>query len=198
VPFYWLALHQMARMRMTLLVNTEGDPAAQIAGVRRTVLRLDPKMPVEDVQTLRGYFSAMLYPFRLLALVMGVSGMMALLLASIGIYGTVSYSVAQRTREMGIRMALGALKSDILKKVVYEGMAVVAWGLVLGLLLSVALTGVLTSSFIGTGLLFGVSATDSMTFAGVTFILSLVALVACYIPALRATKIPPIEALRYE
>jgi putative ABC transport system permease protein len=122
----------------------------------------------------------------------------ALVLASIGIYGTVSYSVARRTREVGIRMALGAMKSDILKKVIYEGMAVVAWGLTLGLLLSVALTRVLTSSLFGMELLFGVSATDSMTFAGVIFILALVALVACYIPALRATKVQPIEALRYE
>jgi len=128
---------------------------------------------------------------------MAACGFMALLLATIGIYGVVSYSVVQRTREVGIRMALGAVRSDILRLVVGQGMVVVGYGLGLGLLLGFALTRVLTSSiFFETELLFGVSATDSLTFIGVTLLLAMVALAACYVPALRATKVDPVVALR--
>jgi predicted permease len=197
-PFHALAVYQAHRRQMSLLVNTEGDPASQTAAIRRTIQGLDPEMPVNDVQPLADYFSALAFPFRLLAIVIGASGVMALLLATIGIYGIVSYSVARRTREMGIRMVLGALKADIVKKVVSEGMLLVAGGLALGLLLSAALTQVLTRLIFDSSLLFGVSATDALTFAGVTILLALVALAACYIPALRATRISPIEALRYE
>ena len=122
--------------------------------------------------------------------------MMALLLATLGIYGVVAYSVAQRTREVGIRMALGALRSDILKLVVGQAMMLVGYGLGLGLLLGFALTRVLTSSLFDTELLFATSATDSLTFIGVTILLALVALAACYIPARRATKVDPVVALR--
>jgi ABC-type antimicrobial peptide transport system permease subunit len=118
-------------------------------------------------------------------------------LATVGIYGVVAYSVAQRTREVGIRMALGAVRSDILKLVVGQGMLLVVYGLGLGLLLGFALTRVLTSSiFFETELLFGITATDSLTYAGVTILLALVALAACYLPALRATKVDPVVALR--
>ena len=197
-PFYWLAIYQSDRRRMSLLVNTEGDPAGHIAAVRRAVHEIDPNMPVNDVQPLRDYFGAMAYPFRVLGLFLGACGVMALLLAAIGIYGLVSYSVAQRTREVGIRLALGALPGQILKLIVGQGMVMVAWGLTLGLLLSLALTRVLSSSLFETTLLFGVSTTDALTFAGVTILLAFVALAACCLPALRATKVHPIDALRYE
>ncbi len=196
-PFFALAVMQSDFPGMTLLVNTAGDPKNLIVPVRRTILELDPNLPVNDVQTIAEEFSGGLYPFRLLAAVMAVCGLMALLLATVGIYGVVSYSVAQRTREVGIRMALGAVRSDILKLVVGQGMIVVLYGLGLGLLLGFALTRVLTSSlFFEMELLFGVSATDTLTFAGVTLILAFVALAACYIPALRATKVDPVVALR--
>ena len=195
-PLFALAVMQSDYRRMTLLATTNADPASVVSSVRRAIQEIDPNMPVSDVQTIGENFSVVLYPFRLLAVVMGACGLMALLLATIGIYGVVSYSVAQRTREVGIRMALGAVRSDILRLVVGQGMILVVWGLALGLLLGFALTRVLTSSIFETELLFGVSATDSLTFAGVTILLALVALAACYIPALRATKVDPVVALR--
>ena len=181
-----------------MLVSTTGDPRNLVTPVRNAVRGLDPRIPLADVQTLGEYFAVGLYPFRILAVLMGACGVMALLLASLGIYGIISYSVAQRTRELGIRMALGALRKDILKMVVWQGMVLVITGLALGLLLSVALTRVLTSSLLELELPFPVSATDPLTFASVTMLLAFVALVACFIPARRATEIDPIEALRYE
>lgn len=197
-PSYALALQQSNRMRTTLLVSTAGDPKSLITSVRNTIRELDPKIPVADVQTLNEFFSVGLFPFRLLAMVIGSCGVMALLLATLGIYGIVSYSIAQRTREMGIRMALGALQKDILRLVIGQGMFLVSVGLGFGLLLSFVLTRLLTSSLLDLELPLPVSATDPLTFASVTILLALIALIACYIPARHAAKINPIEALRSE
>jgi predicted permease len=197
-PFYSLALQQTNRKFAILMVNTAGDPKNLIIPVRNVIRELDPKLPVTDVQTLNDFFSIGLYPFRILAVLMGGCGVMALLLATLGIYGIVSYSVAQRTRELGIRMALGALQNDILKMVIRQGMILVVVGLGLGLLLSFALTRLLTSSLVELEINFPVSAIDPLTFASVTLLLALVALIACYIPARRATEVEPSVALRYE
>jgi putative ABC transport system permease protein len=197
-PYYALTVHQSDPRRMWMFVHTAGEPASHIAAVRRIVRELDPALPVNDIQTLADQFAAHVYPFRLLATIMGACGAMALLLAAVGIYGIVSYSVAQRTREVGIRMALGALRHDILKMVIGQGLLLTAVGLVSGLLLSAALTRVLTSSLFETEVLFGVDATDAATFGAVTILLALVAAVACYIPARRATRVDPLVALRYE
>jgi putative ABC transport system permease protein len=195
-PFYSMALQQSDERDAMLLVTATTDAKTLISPVRQIIKELDRNIPLGDVQTLQDYFSFALYPFRLLGAVMAGCGLTALLLAAIGIYGLISYSVAQRTREVGIRMALGAERSDILKLVLRQGMVLVMVGLGVGLLLGVALTRVLTSGVFDADLLFGVSATDSLTFVAVTVLLALVALVACYIPALRATRVDPVEALR--
>jgi putative ABC transport system permease protein len=198
-PFYALALQQSQRKSFTLVVSSHnGSPASLIGGVRNAIRELDPKIPLADVQTLGDYFSIGLYPFRMLAIVMGGCGVMALLLATLGIYGIISYSVAQRTRELGIRMALGALQKDILRMVIGQGMMLVIVGLSIGLILSLVFTRLMTSSLLEIELPLPVSATDPLTFAGVTILLAFVALLACYIPARRATKVDPIDALRYE
>ncbi|HEX5602272.1 MAG TPA: ABC transporter permease [Pyrinomonadaceae bacterium] len=197
-PFYALALQQSQRKQFMLVASAVGDPASLIGEVRSAIRELDPMIPVADVQTLGDYFSLGLFPFRILAVVMGGCGLMALLLATLGIYGIISYSVAQRTRELGIRMALGAVQRDILRMVIGQGMFLVIVGLGIGILLSLALMRVLTSSLVELELPLPVSAIDPLTFAGVTMLLACVALAACYIPARRATKVDPIEALRYE
>jgi predicted permease len=197
-PFYALAFQQSNQKRSTLIVGTTGDPKSLVPAVRSIIRELDPNIPVADVQTLGEFFSFILFPFRALAIVMGACGLMALLLAVLGIYGIVSYSVAQRTRELGIRMALGAVQKDILRLVIGQGMLLVIIGLGLGLLLSFVLTRLLMSSLVELELPLPVSAIDPLTFVSVTALLALVALFACFIPARRATKVDPIEALRYE
>src|SRR5215213_412815 len=197
-PFYALALQQTERKQFTLVASTAGaDPSSLIPAVRNAIRELDPRIPVADVQTLGDYFSVGLFPFRMLGVVMAGCGVMALLLAMLGIYGIISYSVAQRTRELGIRMALGALQQDILRMVIRQGMMLAIVGLGIGLLLSFALTRLLTSSMVYLELPLPVSATDPWTFVGVTILLALVALVACYIPARRATEVDPMISLRY-
>jgi putative ABC transport system permease protein len=197
-PFFALPAYQFDRRRMTLLVSTDGDPAPHVAAVRRALREIDPRLPLNDIQTLDEYFSASLYPFRLLGMVLGGCGVATLLLATIGIYGVVSYSVVQRTREVGIRMALGALRREILRMVVVQGMRLVAYGLAIGLLASAVLTTVVAGVLEEEDVLFGVRATDPLTFAGVTMVLTLVAVAACTIPAMRATRVDPLQALRYE
>jgi putative ABC transport system permease protein len=196
-PFFALSLYQIGETGMTLLVHANGDAKSLTASVRQAIRDLDRRIPVNDVQTLQDYFSLALYPFRLIGAVMAACGLMALLLASVGIYGVISYSVAQRTREVGIRLALGAPHGEILKLIVRQGMLLVGYGLGVGLLLALVLMRVAATAVMEAEVLF-VSTTDTLTFVGVTMLLMFVALLACYVPAQRATKIDPLVALRYE
>jgi predicted permease len=183
-PFFALPLFQSDQRDMTLLVHTAVEPQGLVSGVRQAIRQLDPTMPLSEAGPLTQYFRTASYPFRLLGVAM------------VGIYGTISYSVAQRRRELGIRIAMGALKRDILGLVVGQGMRPVGFGLALGLLLGFALTRLLKALPLGMELLFGVSATDSLTFGGVTVLLGLVAIGACYVPAVRATRVNPTAILK--
>jgi putative ABC transport system permease protein len=175
-----------------LVVKTEGDPLALAGTVRKTVWEVDGDQPVSNVSTMEGVLSESIARQRFSTLLFGIFAGVALVLAAVGIYGVMSYSMAQRTREIGIRMALGAQRRDVLKLAVGQGLRLVAVGVAVGLAGALALSRVMTS------LLYGVSATDPATLATISLVLVAVALLASYIPARRATKVDPLIALRYE
>ncbi|HKP86005.1 MAG TPA: ABC transporter permease [Blastocatellia bacterium] len=190
-PCVYRPLWQSYSGSTTLIVRTAGDPQKLIAVVGGEVQQLDPNMPISST-TLVGQMSLPLLPARIAASVLGGFGLLALVLAAIGLYGVMSYSVSRRTREIGIRMALGAQRADVLKLLLLQGVALTLVGVVIGLASAVALTRLMKS------MLFGVSATDPLIYAGVAVLLLAVTLLACYLPARRATKIDPMVALRYE
>ena len=177
---------------LTLIVRAEMEPAALIQTVRQQVRALDPALPVVNVQTLEQHVSKSVAPERFNTYLLGAFAVFALILAAIGIYGVMARSVAQRTHEIGVRMALGARRSDVLKLVARPGMTLAACGIAIGIGGALAFTRVLA------GLLFGVQPYDPWTFSGVVALLCLVALLACYIPARRAARVDPMVALRYE
>jgi putative ABC transport system permease protein len=190
--FVYSPIEQSYSQTATLVVRSEGDPRSLVAPIRAEVARLDPALPLYDVKTLEEHMGVSLFPARVAASLLGGFGLLALLLAAMGVYGVVSYSVAQRTREIGIRLALGARARDVLRLVAGRGMALVTAGLVAGLAVSLILTRFME------GVLYGVSATDALTFAVVVLLLACVALLACLVPARRATKVDPMVALRHE
>ncbi|MBA3320532.1 MAG: ABC transporter permease [Pyrinomonadaceae bacterium] len=177
---------------LSLAVRTKSEPEALTAAVRGAVLAIDKNQPVYDIKTMDDTLSASIANSRLVVLLFGVFALFALLLATVGIYGVISYSVAQHTHEIGIRMALGAQRTDVLRLVVEQGMKLTLLGVVAGITAALVLTRVMAS------LLYGVSPTDPLVFAGVGLLLTIVALLACYIPARRASKVDPMVALRYE
>ena len=177
---------------LSLAVRTKGEPEALTSQVRGAILSIDKDLPPYEIKTMDEVFSASVARTRLVMLLFGVFSMFALLLASIGIYGVIAYTVAQRTHEIGIRLALGAQTRDVRRMIVTQGMILALIGAVLGLAGAFATTRVMRS------LLYGVSPTDPLIFIGVSLLLTVVALLACYIPARRATKVDPMIALRYE
>jgi len=179
----------------TIELRTQGDPANYVTAVREAVREVDSNLPVNDVQTQVDQANETLAMERLFAKLLSLFGVLAQLLAAVGLYGLMAYSVSQRTHEIGVRMALGATRGTVMKMVLQQGMLLTVIGVVVGLGGAYALTGYLESL---TTMLFGVEPRDPMTFVVIAVVLGLIALVACLVPARRATKVDPLVALRYE
>jgi putative ABC transport system permease protein len=177
---------------MTLVVRAVSDPKLLVSSIRNEVWKVDKDQAVTDVKTMDQFVSDSIVPRKLNAWVLAIFGCLALVLATVGIYGVISYSVTQRVQEIGIRMALGAQPSNVIRLVLGSGMSLVFAGVAIGLMGSLALTRVMTS------LLFGVSATDPFTLLVMSGLLIAVAIAACYVPARRAARIDPMVALRSE
>jgi putative ABC transport system permease protein len=191
-PQMYFPYLQRVDEEMTFVVHTGGDPLSLISAVRDEVWAIDKDQPVTDVRTLDQYLADSVSQRRFNMVLLGAFAAVAIVLASVGIYGVMSYSVTQRTHEIGIRMALGASRRDILMLVVGQGMKVALAGVFVGLGAALVLTRVLSS------LLYRVSASDPTIFAAISLILVAVAFLASYVPARRATRVDPCVALRYE
>ena len=177
---------------MTLVIRTRGEATNVAAAARNVIHNLDPEQPVGDMGTMESLLAKSVERSRFNTTLLTVFSILALVMAAVGIYGVMSYSVLQRTHEIGVRMALGAQYSDVLRLVVKQGVLLGLIGVAAGLIASFGLTRLIVS------LLFEVTATDASTFAAVAAGLFLITLIACYIPARRATKVNPLVALRYE
>ena len=183
---------QQPHSAMSFALRSNVDAAALTASVRREVMALDPNLPVFDVNTMTSIVSSAIAPQRSTAILLVVFAMLAMTLAVIGIYGVISYSVSQRTREIGVRMALGAARGDILRLIVGHGLRLTVLGLALGLIAAFGLTRLLTR------MLFDVDPLDPLTFVAIPVLLAIVALAASYLPARRAARVGPMDALRCE
>jgi putative ABC transport system permease protein len=191
-PQVFAPFSQTPNGSMYVVLRTAGNPLAVVSSVRRDVTAVDPTQPIADIRSMEQRVDDNIAQSRLSSLLVGFFALVALALASIGIYGVISYAVAQRTREIGIRIALGATTGEVLRLVVRQGMTPAILGIALGL------AGAFMTTRLMSKLLFGVSPTDPLIFAGVTVVLTAVALVACWLPARRAARVDPVTALRYE
>ncbi len=191
-PEFYLSSLQDSFPNMFLVIRTSSEPTSVAASVRRAAAEVDKSAAVSDVRTMERIVDEAVTQPRFNLFLLGLFSGIALLLSAAGIYGVTAYSVTQRTHEFGIRMALGAQVSDVLRMILKQGMLLISAGIAVGLLASFALTRLLRT------LLFGVSVTVPLTFVAITSLLTLVALLACYLPARRATKVDPLVALRYE
>jgi putative ABC transport system permease protein len=191
-PAYYLPQSQVPFSQLIVVAKTAGDPNLMVNSINREVSNMDPELPVFGVKTMEEYIAASVAAPRFNTTLLSIFAAVALVLTIIGLYGVMSYSVAQRTNEIGIRMALGAQTRDVIALIVKQGVRMVLIGLALGLFGALILTRLLSK------LLFGVTTKDPTTFIAISALLSFVALLACYVPAWRATKVDPLEALRCE
>ena len=191
-PTIYFPYLQTGDQTMSLVVRTDSHPAAILPAIKNAIWSVDKDQPVFNVKTMDEIISGVVSAPRLAFILLGIFAFLALALAAVGIYGVTSYSVSQRTHEIGIRMALGARESDVLRLVVGHGLTLAVVGVALGVAGALVLTRFLAS------MLYGIRPTDPLTYLGVSLLLTAVAIVASYIPARRATKVDPMEALRYE
>ena len=191
-PEIYFSAKQNPFVNMSLVIRSTVEPTTLAASVRQVVTDVNKSVPVADIKTMEHIVTESVTQPRFNVFLLGLFSFIALVLSAAGIYGVTAYTVTQRTHELGIRLALGAQVGDVLRMILGQGMAVIGVGLVLGLVSAFALMRLLRS------LLFGVGENDPLTFAAITLVLLLVALLACYIPARRATKVDPLVALRYE
>jgi predicted permease len=191
-PYFYYPMTQRRPAMMALVMRTNGDPRGLAATIRKEVQNVDRSVPISSIKTMKEHLTYALWAPNMAASFSLAFGVLAILLSAVGLYSVMAYVVSQRTREVGIRMALGANRADVMKMITVQGMRLAVIGVVIGLLLSLGLARALSS------LLIGISGYDVTTFVIVSALLVLVALVACYLPARRATKIDPLVALRYE
>jgi predicted permease len=188
----YLPLWQTYMPQVSLLVKTSGDPRTVLSGMRSEVQRLDRNLPLGGAFTLSDVINRSLWAQRLIAGLLASFGILALMLAAVGVYGITSYSVSQKTNEIGIRMALGAEARNVVGNIIYQGMILVLPGLLVGSVLA------LLTSRLASSLLFGITSTHIPAYLLAALILTVVALLACYMPARRATRVDPVLALRHE
>jgi len=190
-PEIYLSHLQEPQSALAVMVRSNGDPLQLAAAARAEINTIDKDLPV-TITTMDQVFSNSVARQRFNAQLLGIFALLALVMAMVGVFGVINYSVAQRTHEIGIRLALGAQRRDVFRLVLGQGLLLVLLGIGIGSLGAFALTRLMV------GLLYGVSPTDIATFAIVSFLVMVVALLACYVPARRATKVDLLEALRYE